>query len=88
LIRCANCILKCVEKVCDYINTSAYAFCAVSGNSFCDGAYNGMLLNLKHGMEFAFAQTLAIGFIWLGKLGLTALNCFTCYFIIKSMQNK
>jgi hypothetical protein len=45
-----------------------------------------MLLNLKHGMEYAFAQTLAVSFIWLGKLGLTALNCFTCYFIINQIN--
>lgn len=28
---CAKCCLKCIEKICDYLNTSAYAMMAISG---------------------------------------------------------
>jgi choline transporter-like protein 2/4/5 len=35
VVCCANCCLKCIEKICDYINKSAYAYMAVSGQGFC-----------------------------------------------------
>jgi hypothetical protein len=39
IICCAECILKTIEKICDYINKSAYSFMAVSGESFCSSAW-------------------------------------------------
>ena len=76
-------MLKCLEEICDYINRAAYAYIAVSGGSFCESAYNGMLLNLKHGLAFAWANMLAKAFVFLGKAGIVALNCFSCYGIMK-----
>lgn len=35
LICCAECCMKCLEKIVDYITKSAYAYMAVSGQSFC-----------------------------------------------------
>jgi hypothetical protein len=48
IICCADCCLACIEKICDYINAAAFAYMAVSGDSFCVAAWNGFLLNLKH----------------------------------------
>jgi hypothetical protein len=42
-----------------------------------------MLLNMKHGLEFAWAVTLANGLIWLGKFAIVALNCFTGWVVMK-----
>ena len=83
IVGCANCCMKCIEKVCDYINKSAYAYMAVSGDSFCTSAWNGFLLNMKHGLKFAWANTLASMFIVLGKIGIVVLNMFSCYMIMK-----
>lgn len=83
IVGCANCMLKCIEKICDYINQAAYAYMAVSGDSFCTSAWNGFLLNMKHGLKFAWANFLAGAFIVLGKIGLVFLNCFSCYMIMK-----
>lgn len=83
VVGCANCMLKCVEKICDYINTCAYAYMAVSGDSFCTSAWNGFLLNMKHAMKFAWANFLAKMFTFLGKVGIVVLNCFSCYMIMK-----
>ena len=44
IVCCANCLLKCIEKICDYINKSAYAYMAVSGQGFCQSAWNAFLL--------------------------------------------
>jgi choline transporter-like protein 2/4/5 len=82
-IAVANCCLKCVEKICDYINSNAYAYMAVSGESFCSSAWNGLLLNMKHGAKYAFAKFLAEMFIALGKVSIVVLNVFSCYMIMK-----
>ena len=83
MIACGKCCLKCIEKIVDYINTMAYGYMAVSGESFCTSAWNGFLLNLKFGLEFAWANFIAQAFILLGKLGLTFLNAFICYQFMK-----
>jgi hypothetical protein len=56
---------------------------AVSGNNFFSSAWNGFLLNLKHGLVFAWANFLAKLFIVLGKIGITVLNVYTCYLFMK-----
>lgn len=44
IVRCAACCLACIEKICDYLNESAYAYQAVTGDSFCNSAWNMFLL--------------------------------------------
>jgi len=56
---------------------------AVSGEGFCSSAWNGFLLNIKHGMTFSFALLLAELFILVGKLGIVMLNCFSLFMIMK-----
>jgi len=76
LIGCANCCLGCIERICDYLNESAYCYQAVSGESFISSAWNGFLMNLKHGAKFFFANSIAKVFTLLGKASVTAVNCF------------
>mmetsp|Transcript_16434 Transcript_16434/g.27863 ORF Transcript_16434/g.27863 Transcript_16434/m.27863 type:complete len:96 (+) Transcript_16434:1317-1604(+) len=52
VIACAGCMLNCIEKLCDYISQNGLAYMAVSGDSFCDSAWNGFLLNIKHLAKF------------------------------------
>lgn len=52
---------------------------AVTGENFCKSAWNGFLLNMTFGMEFAWANTLAQMFIMMGKIFIVVLNCFTLY---------
>lgn len=85
MIKCGECILKCLEKICDYINNAGLAYMAVTGDSFCRSAYNGFLLNLKHASAFALAKYFATFLILLGKAGVTMLNVFTCFALIKAM---
>lgn len=79
VIRIATCCITCLEKICDYINKSAYSYMAVSGDGFCKSAWNGFLLNMKHAMKFAFANFLAQCFILLGKLGIVVINLMFLY---------
>jgi len=82
----AECILSCIEKICDYINQAAFAYIAVSGDGFCAGAWNGFLLNVKHMLSFTFANYIAKLFILLGKVAVCVVNGFTLVFIMKNMD--
>jgi hypothetical protein len=83
MIACGDCILRCIEKICDYLNSAAFAYMAISGDSFCSSAWNGFLLNVKHLMKFAFANMIAKVFILLGKIGILVANLFSLYGIMK-----
>lgn len=85
LVACANCCLKCIEKICDYLNETAFCYQAVTGDHFCKSAWEGFLLNLKHGLEFAFANLIAKIFIFIGKIGIVVGNCFTLVFIMNNI---
>jgi hypothetical protein len=83
IVKIGACILACIEKICDYINESAYAYMAVTGENFCSSAWNGFLLNIKHMMAFSFANMIARVFILLGKVAITAANMVSLYQIMK-----
>lgn len=83
MVGCITCILNCVEEIVDYLNESAFAYMAVTGDKFLTSAWNGFLINLKHGLKFAFAQMIASVFVWMGKIGIVIGNCFTCFIIMK-----
>jgi len=83
IICCADCCLACIEQVCDYINAAAFAYMAVSGDGFCTAAWNGFLLNLKHILQYAWANALAKMFVFVGKVGLCVLNCCSLWMIMK-----
>jgi hypothetical protein len=78
-----ECILKCIEKIVDYINSAAFCYMAVTGDSFCSSAWNGFLLNVKHCLKFTFANLIAKVFILLGKIAITVGNCFSLCFVMK-----
>jgi len=45
IVKCGMCYLNYLERVCNYINKSAFAFMAVSGkDGFCLSAWNAFLL--------------------------------------------
>jgi hypothetical protein len=82
IAACGNCYLKCLEKICDYLNSAAFSYMAVAGTSFCSSAWNGFLLNIKHMLKFAFANLIAKVFILIGKIAITVGNCVSFYFVI------
>lgn len=85
LVKCGMCYLNCLEKICDYMNASAYSYMAVSGKNFCSSAWSGFMLQIKHLMKFSFANMIAAIFIFLGKIGITVGNCFSLLFIMKTI---
>lgn len=85
VVAVGQCILKCLEKICDYMNDAAFAYMAVSGESFCTSAWNGFLLNVKHMLKFTFANMIAKVFILLGKIAITVGNVFSLLWIMKNV---
>lgn len=83
VIKCGVCYLQCLEKITDYVSESAFSYMAVTGDDFCASAWNGFLLQVKHIQAFAFANSLATAFIFVGKVGITVANCFTCEALIQ-----
>ena len=77
------CCVGCLEKLIEYFNKAAYAFMAVTGQPFFSSAWTGFLLNIKHGLAFAWAKTLANLFVLFGKVTLVVLNCATCFLLMK-----
>merc|ERR1712178_18900 len=51
-----KCCVGCLESLIEYLNTTAYAFMAISGDPYCKSAWSGFLLNLKHLVKFYFAD--------------------------------
>lgn len=83
VVACAKCVLSCIERICDYMNEAAFCYMAVTGDYFLKAAWNGFLLNLKHGLKFAFANIIAKVFIFIGKVGVVFANLVTLYFLMK-----
>ena len=48
----AQCLLKCLEDIMEYINKAAYAYMTISGESFCKAALNGLMIQLNHAAYF------------------------------------
>lgn len=86
-VACGTCILNCIERICDYINEAAYCYQAVSGDSFISSAWNGFLLNLKHGLKFGFAKFMAKIFILKGKVSIVVASCFTLYWLMMARKD-
>lgn len=84
-LKCGLCYIKCLEKVTDYINEAAFCYMAVSGENFTTSAWNGFLLNIKHLLQFSFANLIASVFMFIGKIGITVGNVFSLLFIMKTI---
>ena len=75
--------MRCFENLVEYLNKVAFAYMAISGDSYCTSAWNGFMLHLKHNAKFTFATSLAGMFIFMGKLMITCINCSVLYLIMK-----
>ena len=58
-----ECCLKFFEKFTDYINNQAYSYVAITGQGFCNSAWDCFLINMKHAAKFRHASFLARVFI-------------------------
>lgn len=59
---------------------------AVTGESFCNSAWNGFILNLKHCVKFYFARNLAYWFIFMGYIFILVLQGITFALIAPALS--
>jgi hypothetical protein len=78
----AQCLIRCLEDLIEYINRTAYAYMAVCGDSYCVSAWIGFLLNLKYCAKYYFAVNIAGMFVFLGILSITAANTGLSYLLM------
>lgn len=78
-----KCCVRCLEQLIEYLNATAYAYMSVSGDPYCRSAWNGFLINLKHLLEFYFADVLAGLFVFIGVLLIVGLNMGSCFLIMR-----
>lgn len=86
LIACiASCLMACFESIIEHLTKLAYAYMAVSGDGFCESAWNGFILNLKHLAKFCFALQIASLFVLMGIVTITCCNTFLGYLVAQYM---
>lgn len=83
ILKCLQCCCTCLDNCIEYLNKSAYAMIAISGDPYCKSAWNGFLMVLKHLYKFSFAEGLATFLIFFGQITICLLNVGTCFVFIK-----
>jgi hypothetical protein len=82
---CVMCVIDCFETITEYITEGAYQYCAVTGSGFCSGAFDSMLLHIKHLGEFGWTQFFASMFILIGKVACISANVILYYFVLHGL---
>lgn len=85
---CAQCCIRFIEACIEYLTKHAYAYMAVTGDSFCKSAWNGFLLNMKHCAKFYFAQTIAAAFIAFGIFAVFCANMGIAYLMFTKITSE
>ena len=86
LIACiAQCLMACLEAIIEHLSKLAYAYMAISGDSFCESAWNGFILNLKHLAKFVFALQIASLFVFMGVITITCVNTLLGYVLANNL---
>lgn len=84
----AQCLMGCLEDLIEYISRTAYAYMAISGDPFCQSAWNGFLLNLKYLAKFYFAVNIAGMFVLMGIVACTCANAGIAYLLMAYATNE
>ena len=85
---CAECGLKCFEKWTDFISIEAYSFIAITGDSFCQGAWYGFLLKVKYLLEFQNAISISKFFMYGIKLMIIVANLGTMILVMYNITEE
>ena len=90
--KCMACVAqlcaRCLENLVEYIAKQAYAYQAISGETFCKSAWNGFLLNLKYCAKFYFAITISTWFVAIGIVFVVASNLSIGIILVKNVTKE
>lgn len=66
IIKCAHCCLACIKRMVEYINLKVYIQIALTGNSFCNAAYEAFCLVAENILRFAICESISDVFEFIG----------------------
>jgi len=82
MVCCSECGLKCVETISDYLNSNALTYIAITGDNFCEGAWKGFLVSVKHLLEFRFSMFVTWCFVFMLQGIIIVFNVITGMFVM------
>jgi choline transporter-like protein 2/4/5 len=83
LLICIRCCLDCFDRFVRFLNSNAYIYMAISGESFCPSALHSFLLILKNAAKFAFVNGMASIFMFLAKFTIAIVTALICWGLLK-----
>ncbi|CAD8090823.1 unnamed protein product [Paramecium sonneborni] len=86
-LRCAKYYVSCFEKFIRFLNQNAYTMMALTGQSFCNAAYDAFYLILRNATRVAITHGLGELFEFLGAIFISATTSFICYLIITKSES-
>lgn len=80
IINCVRCVMKCVERIVEFINKTAYIQIALRGKSFCNAAYDGFSMVWANGIRFMIVGGIGEMIMIIGKLliAVSSMGAFYC----------
>jgi len=87
IIAIVQCIVKCFERLMEYISKCAYIVTACKGNMFCTAAWASFQFLLKHLGQHAVVNYISAFLMGLGKVFILATTVAIC-FVMASAESK
>jgi len=81
VIACVQCILKCFEKLMEYVSKCAYIVTACKGNMFCTAALASFGFLFKHMGQHAIVQYISVFLMGLGKAFILCTTVAVCFLL-------
>merc|ERR1711988_42822 len=87
IITCIQCIVKCFERLMEYISKCAYIVTACKGNMFCTAAWASFQFLLKHLGQHAVVNYISAFLMGLGKIFIPATTVAICFVMASAESN-
>jgi len=81
IIAYIQCLVKCFERLMEYISKCAYIVTACKGNMFCTAAWDAFGFLLRHMGQHIVVQWISEFLMILGKLFVVAATVAACFFL-------
>lgn len=86
ILKCAQCILWCIEKCIKFLNKNAYIQVAILGTSFCTSAKNAFQLITRNFARFGVLATLGSVIYLLGFVFIMVFTSVLGYFVLLGLH--
>lgn len=87
IITYVQCLVKCFERLMEYISKCAYIVTAAKGNMFCTAAWEAFGFLLRHMGQHVVVQWISEFLMILGKLFVVFATVAVCFFMAGSDPN-